>query len=169
MTGTANYPHTVEGMLRLLYQNGREADCDCNSDCSAVTHCRVVTRTAGGKHHMRVCDHHAAIRNDSITCDQCGAELAKETHSAGRDDVSRILHMYGAPDRDTFAESMHLTPESLRVLEYKSARIVFTFVSESRSESTETCARWKLLLITDATSQNAMTAPAAAARFFTQL
>ena len=116
---------------------------------------------------MRECSHYTAGHNGSKICDRCGAAVPIARDGAAKDDLSRILSMYGPPDHDTSSEAAE--PHfggAARSLEYVSAKVVFTLQLEDASRTAEEHPRWKLLLISDTASNNALTAGAAAQRFF---
>ena len=116
---------------------------------------------------MRECSHYTAGQNGSKICDRCGATVPAMMDGSAKDDLSRILSIYGPPDHDTSSDApeRHLGGAA-RWLEYVSAKVVFTFQPEDASHTGEGHPRWKLLLISDTASNNALTAAAAAQRFF---
>jgi hypothetical protein len=81
----------------------------------------------------------------------------------GKDDLSRVVSLYGLPDFDR--PRLSAPSRESRDLEYRAANVVFTFIAESQWHNEMHCVRWKLLVITDTVSQNSLTASAAADRF----
>jgi hypothetical protein len=116
---------------------------------------------------MNECSHYTAGQNGARICDRCGAEVPVDMDTTAKDDLSRVLSMYGTPDHDTLSgsEERHLGAAT-RSVEYQSAQVVFTFQREDASQAPGSNNRWKLLLISDTASNNALTSSAAAQRFF---
>jgi hypothetical protein len=115
---------------------------------------------------MSNCSHYTAALKGALVCDRCGAPVPAEMESGAKDDLTRIMTLFGTPDHDVSTDAVdHRRGGESRVLEYTGARVLFTFLPEAVSASDTPCIRWKLLLITDTASQNSMTATEAAHRF----
>ena len=97
-------------------------------------------------------------------CEGCEAEGALVLP----DDVSRIVTMYGHPDRDVASEARASDPggES-RTLEYYRARLLYTFLPENGG-TTVGAMRWKLLMVSDTASLQSLSPWAAAQRFYSR-
>jgi hypothetical protein len=93
-------------------------------------------------------------------CIECGGTLWSLA-SPGKDDLTRIVSLYGQPDRDLSSDAVSIGASTKRTLEYSSAGVLFTFTSGGVEASVS---RWSLLIITDLRSQYVLTAQAAAQR-----
>jgi hypothetical protein len=104
---------------------------------------------------MKICKNCSADMNELPFCTDCGGRVSVVA-SLGKDDLNRVVSLYGSPDNDS-----GLASATSRTIQYANAGVHFTFTSDKAASAG---LRWNLLLITDARSRNALTAHAAAQR-----
>lgn len=109
---------------------------------------------------MKICKKCSSEMNTLPFCTFCGERVSIET-TPGKDDLNRIVSLYGPPDRDSGSDYVPEDSPPRRNLEYTSAGILFTFTPEQTQNDDP---RWSLQIITDIRTHYALTAYAAAHR-----
>ena len=111
---------------------------------------------------MNSCMHYQPGVSASRICERCEAEGP----AVLPDDLSRIVNLYGSPDRDVSSDMAVTRPGAeSRSLEYFRAKVLFTFLPE-QGRSSDGEARWQLLLVNDTASLHSISQWAAAQRFY---